>query len=670
MYQYHNGTLSIPARLLYEDLGLMTYDNYKKMCKRGKLARTKTGKGKGNEALVAFESLHPDYKKVIEDVLGKEQRANYIIFEDYICKDQDAETFFHNFTLPSGKSLPEKNIKEYLCNVEILNAIKSILNNTQSIQKALGSKVKPWDSFVKKIDSLPKHKYPHTLPKHARRLRDRYNRYIAEGYQSIVHNGFCHKNSERLSDEGKYWVLARWSDRVMRCTGYSQLLREYNKIAEDRGWKQLKSEQSLINFLTDPKIEALWYGYRFGELKSKEKNSYHHTTKLPSLRDSLWYSDGTKMNYYYQYADHNGKTKIGTCQVYEVYDTYSEVFLGYHISDSENFEAQYHAFKMALQVSGHKPYEIKFDNQGGTKKLEAQSFLSKISRLTTRTAPYNGKSKTIESAFGQFQTQYLKQDWFWTGQNIQTKKSESKANMEYIMANKENLPTLDQVKEIYKQRRNEWNQAPHSKTGQPRLEMYYNSVNPATPQIQIWDMIDMFWIQLEKPITCKASGIEFTHKGVEYKYMVKLDDGFPDIDWLAENIDKKFIVKYDPDDTSIIQLFEETPLGLRRVTQASRKTEIHRGRQEQEDWEQSFIKRVELKVKENRIARRDQMDAILRENKMHPEDYGHNSPALLGIESSRKAKKQTEFGKYQKELSNSVKEPELEYIKTDLYSRI
>ena len=56
--------------------------------------------------------------------------------------------------------------------------------------------------------------------------------------------------------------------------------------------------------------------------------------------------------------------------VYEVVDAYSEVLLGYYISDHENFEAQYNAYRMAVQVSGHKPYEIVHDNQGGHKRLE------------------------------------------------------------------------------------------------------------------------------------------------------------------------------------------------------------------------------------------------------------------------------------------------------------
>lgn len=650
MYQYCNNILSIPARLLYDELGVMSYKAYNLSCFRGKIKRTKEGRGKGNEAYIAFESLDNATQKLVIENIGEPERADKLIFENYIKIDNIAREFFRNYTTHENKALPEKNIQEYTANVELFNAINDIINSTMSKRKALGSKANPWAKITEIIANLPRHKYPHSLPKNERRLRDKYNLYFKEGYGSIIHSGFGHKNSEKINDEAKAWVLARWGDRVRKCTGYTQLLREYNAMALDNDWKELKSEQTLINFLTDPKIEPIWYGTRYGELKSKEKFSYQHTTKLPSLRDSLWYSDGTKLNYYYQ---EDGK--IRTCQVYEVFDTYSEVFVGYHISKKENFEAQYHAFKMALQIAGHKPYEIKFDNQGGTKKLEATSFLGKLARLTTRTAPYNGKSKTIEYAFGRFQQDFLKQDWFFTGQNVQAKKTESKTNMEFILANAKNLPTLEEIKKTYAARRKQWNEAAHPKTGKPRLEMYLNSINPATPQVTMWDMIDMFWITREEAVTCSGYGITMKYKKEKYTYMVMNEDRMPDIDWLSENIDKKFIIKYDPDDLTLVHLFENTPLGLRRVAAAEIKTEVNRGKQEQEENEASFIKQIEIKNKEKRVERRDKMNAILEAHKMTPEHYGLVEPKLKGVESSR-AKKKTinDIGQYQKKISNLV----------------
>ena len=57
MYAFQNNILSIPARLLYDDWKVMSYNTYKSYSQRGKLQVTQAGKGQGNEAWVAFESL-------------------------------------------------------------------------------------------------------------------------------------------------------------------------------------------------------------------------------------------------------------------------------------------------------------------------------------------------------------------------------------------------------------------------------------------------------------------------------------------------------------------------------------------------------------------------------------------------------------------------------------
>lgn len=666
MFEYYNNKLCVQAGWLYGDGEIMTIYNYKNLTNRKWLNILRRG-CKGTPALVEFDSIPPRFKDVIIDKYGDPHKTTkHHRFKDYLKNDLDAVKFFGDFTLESGESLPQKNIQEYVANAIVLNAIGEIVNETKRIRRTLGgSTSKIWNAMADIIQDLPKHTYPHTLPSNVRRLKEKYSKYKKNGYYSLIHGGFCNKNSEKINDQAKSWLFARWADRVNRVATTHQLFNEYNAIAPEKNWKPLLEERTIYNYLHQPEVECLWYGHRYGELKAKEKYGYQHSTKLPSLRDSLWYSDGTKMNFYYQ---ENGKVK--TCQVYEVMDAFSEVFLGYHISESENYEAQYHAFKMAASVSEHRPYEMRFDNQGGHKKLEAGDLFSRLARLSIRTEPYNGKSKTIESAFGRFQSQYLKQYWFFTGMNIQTKRNESKANLEFIMANKADLPTLNEVKEIYKKCRQEWNSAPHYATKQPRIEMYLNSVNPDAPKIELWDMVDLFWIKRPKPITLTAYGLSFKEKKVQYTYMKYDADGMPDIEWLRSNIDKKFVVKFDPEDMTMIHLYEDTPLGLRHVTMMTTKVEIHRGIQEQEEWEASYIKQISAKNKEIRVKTVETIEAILEEHGATAEQYGLKSPKIKGVNSKRKKQAKPnasndDFGKVQKSISNQT---EVESQGEDFYS--
>ena len=643
MFQIYQHTICVEAGWLYNDAGLISKANYKKHCQRGKIKKVRRG-CKGTPALVAYETLPADIQQQIIDQYGDPTKLTQTNpLEDIIEIDLKAIDFYKAYRMTSGETLPEQNINQYIAEASIYNAALKMATNIHLKRKALGAKRgNVWAKIADLAQQLPREKYPHKLPANPRRFKGMdensrsLRRYRKYGYEGLIHGNFLNTNSQKINEDAKLWVLNRWSNQIQRCATIQQLLHEYNQEAEIQGWKQLKDDKALRNYLYEPKVESLWYAHRHGELKAKEKFNYQHTTKLPTMRDSLWYSDGTKLNYYY--LDEGGKMQ--TCQVYEVMDAYSEVLLGYHISKTEDYEAQYNAYKMAIQTAGHKPYQIGFDGQGGHKKLEAGDFLTKMSRISVKTAPYNGKSKTIESAFGRLQEHYLKKDWFFTGQNITAKKLESKANMEFILANKSNLPSLEEIKKVYEERRADWNNAKHPHHELSRIEVYKNSTNTQAPPLSIWDMVDMFWITRPKAITVNAYGINFTEKKEKYQYMVnKPGTNVPDVRWLRNNIDKKFIIKYDPQDMSMIYLYEDGPLGLRLVTEAYQKIEVQRNVQEQEEFDREFTRMVNDEVKIVREESYNQMESILESFGNSAEQQGFNKPNIKGVNSS-KAKKE------------------------------
>lgn len=647
------------------------YDNLKR---RGDIKIHGRG-GNGREIYIEFDSIaRSDVKALIREKLGDTKaKAEIKPFRDSIQQDPKAVDFFNTY-LVDDKHLSEKLKQKYCNDAALLNAIHNIYVNYHARRVAVGSSIKNfWSKALKAIieyraeyEREYEQVYPCSLPDSEKRLRLRYEEYRKEGYKGLISDKVGNSNSEKICEEAKDWILSKWAQRIEIVPGESQMLQLYNKEAETRGWKQLKNVGTIANFLFRDDIKSKWWAHRYGELKAKEKFNYQHSTILPSVRDSLWYSDGTKLNYFYLNED----GKIETCQVYEVMDVFSECFLGYHISKTEDYEAQYFAYKMALKTSGFKPYEIRFDNQGGHSKLKNGDFLKNLAHLAINTAPYNGKSKTIESAFGRFQHEFLTKEWYFTGQNITTKKLESKANMEMILANKANLPTLQQVKEKYLMRRNEWNNAPHHKTGLPRIEMYNQSHNPKSVKVEMWDMVDLFWITRAKEVTCTAQGITFEEKGEKYQYVVYKSDRMPDVEWIRRNVDKKFVVKFDPDDFSLIYLYEKMHDGLRFCTEAETKILTHRGIQEQEDWEAEYYKNIELENKRLRIEDRDKMDSILEIHNMLPEQHGLVSPNLKGIENKRKSNikaKKVDIATVQKAVSNATLLDDEEFDEKSIY---
>lgn len=677
-FEYYNNKLCVQARWLI-DSGVMTEANYKKMTRTGVIEIGRRA-CLNTPALAVYDSIPERFKTKVTEIVGSDPRveATKGQFEASIVIDQPARDFYDTYELESGERLPKDVQREYVANAEILNALHSFLNSRAASKKVLGgSKTGLWPKLAASVESLNKKLYPHSLPSNLRRLQDKYKRYIGEGtrdYESLIHGNWCNKNSEKVNDEAKVWLLSRWTSMVNRVATEAQLLAEYNLMAEAQGWKILKSENTLHLFLFSEGVKDLWWAARYGELKYKEKYTYQQKTILPTMRDSLWYSDGTKLNYFYGYRDENNRYKVGTTQVYVVMDVFSEAMIGYHISPTEDYIAQYNAYRMALQTSGQKPFQITYDNQGGHKKLQAGNFLSQLAHLGIPTKPYNGKSKTIESAFGRFQMQFLKKDWYFTGQNIQAKEEESKANMEFITANRHNLPSLDGISEAFKKRLNEWNNAKRPGSEQTRLELYNASANPRAVKLGLMDMVELFWVLREKPIQATAYGISFVEKGERYDYMVNGADGMPDVRWLAKNIDKKFRIKFDPSDHSLIYLYEDTPQGLRFITHADEKVAIHRGKQEQEAGEMEWFAKVEKAIEEMRIENDQYIRNIQERFNELPEQNGLVTPRIKGISTAKQGKKASQpsdnFGRLQKAISNAVAVTvdDEEFNEDDLYN--
>lgn len=548
-----------------------------------------------------------------------------------VKKDENAELFFEEYRYDKNGEqvpLPERIQAEYVWNASVLNALISELDTLRPKRNMLGGSRNVWETLLARVEEW-RGEYAHTLPGSEGRLKSLVNQYRPQNYAVLVSGKYGNSNTLKIEEEAGRYLVALKRSRVPVYTDM-QIFEEYNRVAPERGWKPLKSPRSLREWLNSPRIEPLWYDAVHGEMKAHQRYGRKHKTELPSRRDSLWYGDGTKLNLYYK--DEHGNVR--TIGVYEVMDAYSEVLLGFHISENENYEAQYHAYRMALQTSGHKPYELVHDNQGGHKKLERVSdgLLAKISHIHRPTAPYSGQSKTIESAFGRFQSQVLHKDWRFTGQNITTKKASSRPNLEFIEANKDKLYTLAELKAKYVEARREWNEMKHPATGISRIGMYNASVNEETEAVTARDMVDIFWVMTSRPSTFTSSGIEVTIGGKSRTYEVYSSPGVPDHEWRRRNTYKQFYVKYDPYDFGSVRLYWKDKGGEFRFERVAEPyMVIHRAIQDQGEGEAAFIRREQEANVQDRVERQVVAKEIEYEHGVAPEQHGLNTPKLKGI---------------------------------------
>lgn len=563
--------------------------------------RLSKGGGLGQVCRIDFDMLRDYYKKRFISKYGDPRKIlaeQALRAELNLTIDANARQYYSNYryTLRGElKALPEAIVEELTLNASILKLMTGIISRRSVLRKAAGRQTttKELLETISEVYEKLRDAYGHTLPTSLGRLRSKLAAYKEDGYVSLISKKWGNNSAAIITEEAGEYLIALKRSKVPVYTD-SMMLAAYNDYAARHDWKQLKSLRAMRDWLNRPEIRPLWYDAAHGELASHQLFSRKHDTTMPTMRDSLWYGDGTKLNLYYkEWVEGKGKGRweVRTLQVYEVIDAYSEVLLGYNISETENYASQYAAYRMAVATSGHRPFEIVHDNQGGHNKLSTENFLNRLpSGLNRPTAPNSGQSKTIENLFGRLQDEYLRRDWRFTGMNITAKKVNSRINLEFIAANKDNLYTRAELIAAYEDIRKEWNAAAHPKTGVARQEMYNSSTNPATPALTEMDMVEVFWLLTDRPVAYTSSGLSITIKGETHHYEVCTEAGDPDHEFYWKNNGRKYRVKYDPCDLRSIRLYTESPDGLRFERTAEIKIAVQRNIQEQKEGDQAFIR--------------------------------------------------------------------------------
>lgn len=618
----------------YQNILCVTYDDLervakreaiKKLCSQQRCHLLRRGYGRDTYALIQWSSLPNKYQQLFRQCVGdpvqlmREADAKRMREQRH---DPEAVVFFNEFTyIFNGKPrhLTPKKIEEYIRNATALKELLSEFQQRQRVIKASGNtKSDQWQLLHRSSEAL-REVYPHTLPKNVDRFRKAVTAYKEFGMSSVVSGKLGNSNTRKITDEGVDFLIALRRCRVP-VLSMGEILERYNEKAREEGWKEITSVDRLAKWFMPDGKKSKWYDAAHGEQKAKQKFDRKHSTELPLLANTIWYGDGTKLNLYYRDDEGN----VRTIMVYEVMDAASELLLGYHISESEDYEAQYRAYRMAVEKAGVKPMEVVYDNQGGHKKLEAQQFFSKLAVRHRPTAPYNGSSKTIENAFYRFQREVLAKEWYFTGQNITAKMDSSRPNIEFIEANKANLPTLDELKATYAAMREEWNNRQHPNAGMTRAEVYQTHPNTACPAVTEYDIMEIFWLTTTRPATFTANGLRITLRDREHLYEVYEKQGIPDYRWITEHVDAKFYVQYDPLDIQSVRLLDADDRHL--VAVAELKRTIHRAATEQTDDERKFIRESREAVQRERARRIAEGRELEIRYGFAPEQHGLNSP--------------------------------------------
>lgn len=629
--EFFQNKIAVTVEELTSDQGgdaVMTKVNYQNMINRKKIAVLRRG-CYGTPALIEYDSLPERFKKKFIEKYGDPEKS---MRKDkpHLAENSEAREYYATMILSSGQRLTDDKIEEYTLNASVLDVLRDGWVAQRVSRKRLNNSTGICWQAIWQTSEQMREDFGHTLPKSEAALRRKVEEYSKEGFESLISKKLGNTNTLKIPEAGGKLMIAMRRSRVPIYTEM-QIFEEYNRRAIKKGWKPLKSPNTVKQFLHKPENEPKWWAAVYGELSAKQRFDRKHKTLMPEMRDALWYGDGTKLNLYFKGIGKDGKPAKMTAMVYEVVDAYSEMLLGYAIGPTENAELQRKAFRMAIERAGHKPYEIVTDNQGGQKTSESKEYMAKICRFSRTTAPHTPQAKSIEQIFGRFQSQVLHQDWRFTGQNMTATSIDSRANKEFIEDNVDSLYTYEELCAAYAEYREVWNSMIHHRSKKCRREMYFASQNPESPRLLDYDYIDMFWRDTAMPSEFTSSGITIQVDKQPYTYEVFTEDGFPDIAFRTNNTGRQFFVKYDPDDMSRVWLCSRTAAGTRLVREAKPYAVIHRAIQEQTPGEMQFIREMVEANKQARINRQMEGYMFDLEQGIAPEQHGLRPSRLRGI---------------------------------------
>lgn len=359
MYQFHNNILSIPAKLLYNDWGLMTYDNYLKLANRGKLVRSRKGKGSDSEALLSVYDLPVhnglDYKAVCYQKLGNPKEvAIKNILEQYILPDAAAAQYFLAHRKPNDKPFSKEIQIEKTTNACILNALKMVLKDSAATHKVFGkNKIKLWHNISEAVNAIDADKWHFNLPSNERSLKRKFLKYQKEGYSVFISGLEGKQNAQKIKGDVADYVLATYC--LPNKLSVPMLLAKYNAVKQDKGWGNL-SDRAINLWLNEPAQKRIWmlarhgketYNKHFKHTLSKDKSAY--------FPNSYWAIDGSKLDWIRFNADATNKMSADLKENL-IFDTYSEMIIGYSIGFTESHIEHFKALRMAVNTAGCRPF--------------------------------------------------------------------------------------------------------------------------------------------------------------------------------------------------------------------------------------------------------------------------------------------------------------------------
>lgn len=402
----YRGRLCVSYReLTGGEVPVLSVSSYKQYVRRGRIVVMRRGCC-GSPALVDYEMLPEAVKRGVRERYG--DPGELVRVEDElrrrIVKDLRAEAFFSGYS-PSGQAsstLGWAHVCLYTAEASVLTAALDLAGDLLARGWSRG---RAWVRVSELVNGL-QGEYGCRLPESAAGLRRKAERYVREGYVSLVSGKFCNANSRknRASEQRGLLVELLGNGRNLED---AQIARLYNMTAQRLGWPTV-TDRTVGNYRREHP-EA--YPGRHGLRAYRDRKSMQVLRSRPSAPMLMWSSDGWCAELLYQERVDGRVVYHQRPVVVVVLDVYNNYPVGYAVGRRETpdlIRAAYReAFRHVRELFGglYKPSEVQTDHYS-MKLLRGMYEGSSVHYVPAEVG--NAKSKAVEPWFGQWNRRYFR----------------------------------------------------------------------------------------------------------------------------------------------------------------------------------------------------------------------------------------------------------------------
>ena len=439
--EYYNNILTVEAGWMIEQ-GIVSKCNYDALSRRGDIKVVRQG-CRNTPALVAFDSMPDRYKKAVTEKVGDVRKAASVnVLEGLMEHSQKASEYFEGYMIDDDRHLPAEKRREYYANAVVLDAVKRMMDSRNSKRKALGTRAtRFWEEISESVLALDTNKWPHTLPSNARSLERKYNRYVADGFDSLIHKAYLNgsKNAAKVADENqKSMLVTLMADP--RNLDNAQVAKLYNMVSEQMGWKKITA--SAVAVWRD-KCDDLIYARRHGSEQYRAGREMQVKRSAPTRPLLFWTMDGWDVELLYQHKPEKGATTYhNRLTMVVVLDACCKYPIGFAVGKNESPEL----IREAMRDAERETQRL-FGKMYRVGQLQSDHFAMKnlsptyeaVADKVTPARVKNAKAKPIERWFNYFNKKYCQMQTNWSGFGI-TSRKELQPNVEFITKYKKDFP--------------------------------------------------------------------------------------------------------------------------------------------------------------------------------------------------------------------------------------